>query len=59
MSTHHIGAKLHIYPGEFKLLLKLLNAGKIHLAHDLSQDDSLLIENLLDEIKDLALEHSL
>lgn len=59
MSTHHIGAKLHIYPGEFQLLLKLLNAGKIHLAHDLSEADSLLIENILDDIKDLALEHSL
>jgi hypothetical protein len=62
MSTVHLGAKIQVYPGDFLPIMKALRFATLspdfieHVVTD--EDDRNRIIDFLDELSDLALEHS-
>ena len=58
-ATHQLGIDLHVYPGEMHLLLKAITHGQAYLeaTHQLTQDDSVVLDGVLDELKDKVLNY--
>ena len=57
--TEHIGTKVHLYPDEFHVVLKLMNRAidNKELMDSLTEDETYVFDNFIDYFMDLALEY--
>jgi hypothetical protein len=60
MTEHHLGTKVHLYPDEFHVVLKLMNRAidNKELMDSLTEDETHILDSFIDYFMDVALEHS-